>query len=159
MPVTPSLRLQGIDAMVTTLRGITPGNGYTFDLSATGAVTKEIQTIDARKAVGLRATVRVRDGAETYTWQTQLRYYSAEFMVALELVMTDVDGTEMVDQLNVFLQDVHRRVNAVRDLGLQGAVDVLVTAIDEPEYDLTNAAAAVLVRVQLRYDFQAGTSL
>ena len=161
MPPDPrSLRRRALDGMVTVLQTITQANGYGFNLAAAGQVSKTVDTIEGRKASGLAITLRVADGPETYRWMSQQRQMEADLEIQLHALMLGLTAEDMVDQANDLIRDIHKAIDAHRDLMAGAAInEARITEIDAPQYDLANSAAAVLMHVSARYDYQAGTTI
>lgn len=156
------MRRKAIDGAVTTLATVTVANGYEYDLSASGQVSKRIETIEGRRSDPRRATIRVSDGPETFIRRTLgvQHLVEARLTILLDVLLADVTGEDMVDQLNDLIRDVHQCIEANRDLGTSGAISsAYVTQIAEPEYDLSDAYARVGIVVEVVYDYQSGTGL
>jgi hypothetical protein len=146
-------------ALVTTLQGVTPGAGYTNDLSGTGIVSVAIESWEKRREMRKQVLVRVRDGAETVshgslTGGTQ----DGVLSLVIELLVRATGDARIVDTANDLIADVRLAVDKNPRLG-NAVTDAFVSIVGEPDYDFDGRVAAVTLVVAATYDWTQGAGI
>jgi hypothetical protein len=154
-----SARRSALNALVTILRGVTPGAGYVNDLSGTVTVTIVTDSMIKRRESGVLVAVRVRDGAET-AQRVSLTGGSmvGALSLVVELLVRSRGDTMLVDTTNDLIGDVRLAVD--KNTRLQNTVtDAYVTVVGEPDYDFDGRVAAVTLVIAATYDYTQGASI
>lgn len=157
------IRWDAQEAITTLLSAeITPANGYTFDLSVSGAITNGTQTMSQRQSEMLgEVQMQVNEGREDHTMLeiSPDTKREATFEIVLSCLLLGGRTADSIrKRANLFLGDLNKGIHKHTTLG--GIVRrIHVARVDEPEYDASEDRAHLVVRVACVYFYTAGTDV
>lgn len=141
---------------------VTPGNGYTVDLSIAGSVSNDISPIFERQTAMLGdAHVQIEEGREDHI-QLELSpdtLREATFEIVLScLVRGQATSASLRERANQFLADINLGLHKNPTLG--GVVRrIHVARVDEPAYQPDEELAHMVIRLACVYFYTAGTDI
>lgn len=154
-----SIRLTAIGGLVTRLSGITPANGYTYNLA--GMVDSGIQTRNMRLENQGNVHVQVGEGVEGHQilYATPASERSATLELIVDAMIQGPDNTTpWRTRLNNLLAEIHLRID--EDPSLGGVINrAWIARVDEPSYDPNGRFAFIQIRVAVDYEYTAGVTI
>lgn len=140
---------------------VTPGNGYTVDLSPGGAVTNGIATPEERlNRMTTNEQVQIEEGREEHTIMLASpdTQREANFETILSCLIRGNMDKGHRQRVNEFLGDVNLAIH--KNPSMTSTVRrVHVARVDPPIYHVDSRVAEVNVRCLAMYFYMAGTNI
>lgn len=153
-------RWTAVLALVTRLQGITPGNGYTFDLSQAGTCTAGIETRLQRLEGPIDVQVQIEEGEESVERPeiSPGKLTRANLELVADAMIRGHTATDFRERLNTLLGEINRRLH--EDETLANTVQrAYVVRVDPPAYSPEERLAFVAIRILCVYYYKAGSTI
>lgn len=145
----PSLRSQVIDAVQTTLEGVTQANGYSVDLSV---LRRMPGTADGQSVQGSLPAVVLLEQGETHERDATERI---RHVLTLELVLLTVHDPDDPDhqdaQIDAVQTDIHKAMLLADRFGLAYVLDAEITASEKQSESAEEALLETILTLEVTY--------